>query len=220
MSRHTKKKINLAVVDDQQLFRRGIISLLKEFNDFNIMLEAPDGKVFLEEIRKKQPDVVLLDIEMPVLDGVKTTEQVRMLYPDVKIIILTLHDEESFIVHLIEKGAHGFLLKNNEIETVVEAIHSVVETGYYFSDRVSRAMVKGLMHSKMIVPSFNTVNLTEREIEIIRLICKEYTNKEMSEELCLSIRTIDGHRKRIIEKIGARNTAGVVMYAMKNNLVL
>ncbi len=217
----SKEKINIAVVDDQQLFRQGLISLLKETKNLNILFEAENGNDLLEKLKTKKqlPDVILLDIEMPELDGVETTIRLKLKYPDIKIIILTMHDEEEMIVHLIEKGAHGFLPKSEDIESVVDAIFSVHENGYFFNDRISKAMVKGLVNSKKIKPTFSDVDLNEKELEIIRLICKEHTSPEIGDMLHLHTKTIDNYRFELIKKMGVRNSVGLVMYAVKNGLV-
>ncbi|HWY38712.1 MAG TPA: response regulator transcription factor [Bacteroidia bacterium] len=220
MKEDNKNKIyKIAVVDDQKLFRQGIISLLEEFEELKVVIEAENGKELANAMKKNLPDVILLDLEMPVMDGIETTSYVRKKYPDVKIVILTMHDDDAFISHLIEKGANGFLVKDSNIEMVVDAIYSVVHTGFHFSDRVSKAMVKGLIKSQKIKPSFNMANLTKKEIEVLLLICKEHTNKEISEMLGVSTRTIDGHRDNILQKTKARNTAGIVMFAVKNGLL-
>ncbi len=213
------KKYKVAVVDDQKLFRQGIISLLEEFEELKIIIEAENGKELMCALKKEQPEVILLDLEMPVMDGIETTEKVRKKYPEIKIIILTMHDDDSFISHLIEKGANGFLLKDSTIETVVDAIYAVINNGFHFNDRVSKAMVKGLVKSQKIKPSFNTANLTNKEMEILQLICKEYSTKEIAEKLVISTRTVEGHRDNVLHKIGARNIVGIVMYAIKNNLL-
>lgn len=214
-----KKAIKLAVVDDHHLFRKGLVSLIDEFEELSVVLEASDGKDLLEKLKAKKPDVVLLDVEMPVMDGIETTELLRQKYPEIKILILTMHNEEEIILHLIEKGAHGFLLKDNPIETVVDAIYAVIENGYFFNDRVSKVMVKGLLRNDKIKPSFSKVQLSKREIDVIRLICKENTNKEIAEKLFISVRTVDGHREKILQKTKAKNAVGIVMYAIKNNLL-
>ena len=214
-----KKKIKLAVVDDQLLFRKGFISLLKEFPEFDVVFDVSNGEELLDQLKTKKVDLVLLDLEMPKMDGFETTEQLQKAYKDLKIIILTTHNEESFIHHLISKGACGFILKDQDIETIVDAIYAVIETGYYFNDRVSRALVKGLIESKMVRPSFSMAYLSDREIEVIKLISKEATAKEISEKLHISIRTVEGHRERILQKIKAKNSVGIAMYAIKNNLL-
>jgi two-component system, NarL family, response regulator DegU len=214
-----KKLIKLAVVDDQHLFRKGLISLIKEFDELDIVIEASNGNELIEKLKTKRPTVVLLDLEMPGMDGIETTEFLKRKYPEIKVLILTMHNEEEIILHLIEKGAHGFLLKDHPIETLVDAIYAVIENGYYFNDHISKVMVKGLLRTQKIKPSFNEVRLSEREIEVIRLICKEYTNKEIAEKLFISVRTVDGHREKILQKTKAKNTVGIVMYAVKNNLL-
>lgn len=217
----SSEKINIAIVDDQLLFRQGMISLLKEFKELNIVFEANNGEELMEKLKSKepQPRVILLDIEMPVMDGMATTAQLKQKYPDIKIIILTMHDEEQMIIHLVEAGAHGFLPKNEDIEHVVDAIYAVHENGYYFNDKISRAMVNGLVSSKKIQPQFKSTELSKREIEILELICKEYTSIEIGDKMGLSARTIDNHRLNILKKIGARNTVGMVMYAVKKGLI-
>lgn len=214
-----KNSIKLAVVDDQHLFRQGLISLIGEFEELSLVVEAANGNDLLEQLKTKKPDVVLLDLEMPVMDGIETTANLQKKYPDVKVLILTMHNEEEIILHLIEKGAHGFLLKDNPIETIVDAIYAVMENGYYFNDHVSKVMVRGLMKNQKIKPGFADAGLSEREIEVVKLICKEYTNKEIAEKLYISVRTVDGHREKILQKTKAKNAVGIVMYAIKNNLL-
>ncbi|MGZ4037828.1 MAG: response regulator, partial [Bacteroidia bacterium] len=218
--RYMKTKINVAVVDDQHLFRQGMVSLLKEFRELNVMMEASNGRELMMQLQHQMPDVILLDLEMPVMDGIETTELLKSKYPALKIIILTMHNEEEMIVHLIEKGVHGFLPKNEDIEIVIDAIYAVRESGYFFNEHVSKAMIKGLMSSKKIKPAFNPVKLIDKEIEVVKLICREFTNKEIADRLSLSSRTIDGYRERILKKIGAKNTVGIVMYAIKHGIIV
>ena len=215
-----KKRIKIAVVDDQKLFRQGMISMLEEFDELKVIIEAENGQELLNELRKEEPDVILLDLEMPVMDGIVATDFVRTKYPGIKIVILTSHDDDAFITHLVEKGANGFLLKDSNIDTVVDAIYDAVETGFHFSERVSKAMVKGLVKHNRVIPNFNNdAQLTKKEIEVIQLICKERTTREISELLNISYRTVEGHRESILQKTGARNLAGIVMFAVRNNLI-
>lgn len=214
-----ERQIKLAVVDDQHLFRKGLISLIGEFDELQVVAEASNGSELLDQVRINKPDVVLLDLEMPIMDGIETTVNLNKKYPDIKVLILTMHNDEEIILHLIEKGAHGFLLKDNSIETIVDAIYAVTESGYYFNDHISKVMVKGLMKSQKIKPGFLDAGLSEREIEVVKLICKEYTNREIADKLFISVRTVDGHREKILQKTKAKNTAGIVMYAVKHNLL-
>ncbi|MCW3083962.1 MAG: DNA-binding response regulator [Bacteroidetes bacterium] len=218
-----KSKKRIALVDDHDLFRKGMGSLLKEFEEIDISMEAVNGKDLFHQLTNlsptKHPHVILLDIQMPEMDGIETTMQLKKKYPAIKIIMLTMHNEEQLIYSLMEKGANGFLEKNTDIEVVVDAIYSVIEKGYYFNDYISKAMVKGVSnHKKMI--RFNTVNaLTDREIVVIRLICQQKTIKEIAEELSLSPRTIDSYRENIFLKTGAKNMVGIVFYAIEHNLL-
>lgn len=212
-------KTRIAVVDDQQLFRKGLIYLLEEFKEMDVIIEAENGKQLIDKLAKKMPDVVLLDLEMPEMDGPTTLAWLKAKHPKIRVLILTMHNEEPIIAHMVENGAHGFLLKNDPIDTIVDAIHSVMDTGYFFDDRISKALLTRLITGERIKPKFNKVFLSERELQIVKLICEEFTNKEIADKLCLSVRTIDGHREALMEKINARNTVGIVMYAVKNGLV-
>ena len=214
-----KVKKTIAVVDDQYLFRQGLVSLLREYDELDVIMEASNGHELLEKLKDKKPDVLLLDLEMPLMDGIETTIALKNQFPDIKIIILSMHTDDEFIIHLLEKGASGFLPKDKDIEGVVDAIRCVLENGYYFDERISNAMLKGLVKTKKVIPSFSTQYLSEREIIVVNLICKEYTNKEIADKLCLSPRTIDAYRSTILLKTGAKNTAGIVMYAVKYNLL-
>ena len=213
------RKTKIAVADDQHLFRKGLISLLGEFHQLKVIAEANNGKDLLEKLKTKQPDVILLDLEMPEMDGLLTTQFLKDKYPYIKVLVLTMHNEDSMILHLIENGADGFLLKDEPIETIVDAINAVIEHGYYFNDRINYAMVQELVHGKKIIPKCNQALLTDREIQVVKLMCREFTTKEIADKLCLAVRTIEGHRESILVKIKAKNIAGVVMYAVKNELV-
>lgn len=213
------KKISVGIADDQFLFRQGLLALLNENEGLDIIIEASNGKELLEKLRPRQPDVVLLDLEMPEMDGAQATYIIRQRYPDMKIIVLTMHNDEALIINLIERGVNGFLTKDSDIEIVVDAIFCVVENDFFFNESISKAMVKKLVHTKKINPLIKYTALTDRELEVINLICKEYTNKEIAEELSLSIRTVEAHRESIIKKTKAKNTAGIVMYAVKHGLV-
>ncbi len=213
-------KINVGIIDDQRMFRQGMISLLKDYPEVNVTLEASDGKELLDMLNKGNvPDVLLLDIEMPVMNGIEALQIIREKKMKVKVLIITMHDEEEMVIHLIEKGANGFLPKNEDVENVVDAIVAVVQNNYYFNDKFSKGMLHSLMTSEKIEPKFISSRLNEKELEIVQLVCAELTNKEIAEKMNLSSRTVDGYRERILKKIGARNTAGIVMYALKFNLI-
>ena len=211
--------IKLALADDQNLFRKGMSMLLRELDGMEVTLECANGKDLLKAIAVVPVDIVLLDLEMPVMDGVETMKRMRTDHPDVKVLVLSMHSEEKFIVHLMELGANGYLLKTAEATEVENAIRSVAESGYYFSDMVSQVMLQGLVKKDKVRPYFNVIDpLSEREIEVLKLICAEKTTPEIAEQLFLSPRTVEGHRNNILLKTGARNVAGLVVFAMTNGI--
>jgi len=159
-----------------------------------------------------------MDIKMPVMDGLMCTSKIHTLFPEVKVIILTMYDDERYILHLLESGANGYLLKNAEPEEVEQSIMSVFKNGYYFNDHISKVMHKGLLNkSRPILGEIE--KLTDREREILQLICLEYTAQEIAQKLFLSVRTIEGHKKNLLRKTDTKNTAGLVVFALTNGIV-
>ncbi|MGD1846727.1 MAG: response regulator [Salibacteraceae bacterium] len=214
--------IKLTIADDHSLFRKGLSSMINECEGIDLIQEAGNGRELIDSIEKDNyvPHVILMDLKMPQMDGIEATKYLKAVHPDIKIIVLSMYDDDKFIIHMIESGANGYLLKNADAEEVQNSIHAVMTNGYYFNDHVSTALLKGLVRKKKIVPSFNNkIHLTAREFEVLKMICDQMTNVEMAKKLCLSARTIEGYRKKLLVKIGAKNTAGLVMYAVKNNLV-
>ncbi|MGZ3862506.1 MAG: response regulator transcription factor [Bacteroidia bacterium] len=213
-------KIALAVVDDQILFRQGIVSLLKDYVELEVIIEAENGSDLINSLKRavKKPDVVLLDLEMPVMCGVQTTEYLRKHYPEIKILIISHYNDELLIRNLLERGAHEFLLKDFSIETVAKVIYEVMKPDYFKKGSISKEVFEGLTKPKIIKPVMNPDNLSKRELEIIRFLSMELTSKEISEKLFISPKTVGCHRENIMKKIGALNTIGIVVYAMKNNL--
>ena len=212
-------KITLAIVDDHILVRNGFASLLKELAGIEVILEASNGLELLEQLVHKQPDIILLDIEMPVMNGIQTAEILKEKYPQIKVIILTMYKDDCHLLQLMERGAKGFLQKEVSPEILLFAIQEVQKNGYYFDKHISSALAKKIAGTGNSTHSGHSDHLSEKETEIIRLICEEYSNKEIAEKLFLSHRTIDTYREKIMQKIGAKNTAGVVMYAVRNDLI-
>ena len=212
--------IHVAIAEDQRLFRECLVSLLNGFDRLKVNVEAANGKDLLEKlyVAAPTPQVVLLDLTMPEMNGLETTRQLKKLFPDIKIIILSVHSEERHIVHMVGEGVNGYLVKNSELSEVVLAVQAVYEKGFYFNESVLRAIHSGMAqkHEKSYNPNSP---MTVREKEILELICQEYTTQEIAEKLYLSVRTVDGHRNNLLEKSGARNTAGLVIYAVRNDLV-
>lgn len=218
-----QQKIRIALADDQKLFRGGLKLILTKNPAFEVVFEAKNGRQFLERYAFEPVDIVLLDVEMPEMDGVQTLQIIRKKHPSLKVIMLTMHNSERLISSLMHMGANGFLLKDEDPAIVCKAIERVNEEGVYFREYVSKALLKGLKGAKMTKDSsaedLLRPPLSTRELEVLRLICREYTSQEIASELFISIRTVEGHRRRLQEKINARNTAGLVMYAVKNDLI-
>ena len=214
-----EKKINVIITDDHKLFRKGIIALLEDFDFIGETREASNGAELLDLLAKIKtlPDVILLDLTMPVMDGVEAHKKISKLYPEIKVIILTMEDDEQYILHLISEGVNGYLLKNADPDEMERAILKVVEKGFYFSENISTLVVKGMVKKDMS-EALPNLDFNERELQILELICKEFTAGEIAEKLNLSVRTVEGYRQKIIEKAGVKNVAGLVIFAVKNNL--
>jgi DNA-binding NarL/FixJ family response regulator len=218
-----QSKINVVIVDDQRLIRQGIKSLFESHEHIAVVHEAANGLEIINWFRDKptdlKVDVVLMDMQMPEMDGWETTAILVRTYNDLKIIGLSSYDNAVFIDRLIQNGGRGYLLKDQEIEEVVNAIEQVIDIGYYFSERVSLEKITNFINSKQLIPTFDTTDLTDREKRIVQLICAEHTNQEIADELFISRKTVESHRERIMNKIKARNMIGIAMYALKHNLV-
>jgi len=215
-------KIKLALVEDQQLFRESLAALLERVPGFELLAVCENGKVFMDTLPTLPvaPELVLVDMDMPVMNGVELTEALHKQRPEMKVIILTVYNQERFMVKMVEAGACGYLLKNCGTEEVLNAIRQVHSAGYYFNEFFMNAMKNSAKYKSAAILDFNhiPVELTEREREILLLICQELTNIEISEKLFISPRTVDGHRNNLLAKTGARNTAGLVVFAVTNNL--
>jgi len=213
------KKIKIAIADDYKIFREGLKVSLGQDEQMQILFESENGEDLLNDLEKVQPDVILMDLKMPIMDGMEATQLVRKKYPAIKVLVVSMYEDDKFIIHLMEIGANGYLLKNAEPDEIRKAIYAVHENGYYFNDLVNKALLKKLVIKNNFKPSFNeNVDLTERELEVLKLICEEKTAAEIAKQIFLSPRSVEGIRQRLIEKIGVRNTAGIVMFAVKNGL--
>lgn len=214
------KPIHIGIVDDHLVLRQGLVSLLKEYDNLNIIISEDNGKELMAALKNSKPDIILLDIEMPVMNGREALEKIKIKYPKIKVIMMSQYFDDSYIVEFIKNGACAFLPKNCDIEKIVDAIHMVYEHGHYYDNKVSAAMAAMLKKSPStineVVPD---TEFTKREIEILKLICARKSNIDIAEELSLSVRTIEGHRYNISKKTNTSNTIELIEYAIHNNIL-
>jgi DNA-binding NarL/FixJ family response regulator len=214
--------ILISLADDQHLFRSGLAALIRSVPGFRLLNEADNGKVFLAQLQQADelPDIALIDMHMPEMNGVELNEILQKDYPSIKVLILSVYDQERFIAKMIEAGACGYLSKNCEIDELTAAIHTAYKSGFYFNQTTLQAMRKAAQFKSGDIKNLNNIaiELTSREREVLILLCKELTNAEIAEQLFISPRTAEGHRNNLLAKTGCRNTAGLVIFAIKNGI--
>ncbi len=208
-------KIKIIIADDHSILRDGIVSLLQAVEDFTIVGTAGNGYEVLELIKNIKTDVCLLDISMPVLDGIETAKQIKEKKPGIKIVMLTTYNDPEIISELIHIGVSGYLLKNSDKSELVEAIKKVMSGRYYFSAEVEEIIMQGVAEKK----NTEVIILTDREIEILKLLGKEYTNEKIANELHISYRTVETHRKNIMQKTKSHNLAGLLKHAYSKGFI-
>ncbi|WP_160710785.1 response regulator [Chitinophaga solisilvae] len=210
--------INIALAEDQHLFRAGLLSLLEAIPEVCMLYDSPDGKAFLDAYHSAaiKPDICLIDLEMPHMNGSELCNALIQEQADTRMIILSQYYDDITISAMFEKGVHGYLSKNTSISELRAAIQSVHQTGYYMDDHTLTAIRTSVSHKS--APDMALL-LSRREKEILQLICQEYTNQEIAEKLFLSNRTVEGHRNNMLCKTGSRNTAGLVIFALKHGIV-
>lgn len=212
--------IHIAIADDHTLFKAGVVELIRAQTDMCLVFEAQHGNDFIERLGQGPcPDIALIDLEMPGMNGIDLTIYLRDHYPTVKIVVLSAYSQERFVVRLIELGASAFLPKSASTATLFDAIRQTYNHGFFMTEASYKAMQKTDSFPKTL----NSVNhipieLTARETEILQLICKELTNQEIASRLFLSVRTVEGHRNNLLLKTGCKNTAGLVMFAVRHEL--
>ena len=209
-----KKPLNIFLVDDHNLFREGLRFLLENQPEIHSITEASSGEELLNQLDAISPDMILMDIEMPGMNGIEATAAVLKKHPETKIIALSMHANENYYSEMINAGARGFLLKNSRFDEVMQAINDVKEGKNYFSPEIMEVIIKHLNRKSRK----NNNELTEREIEILYNICKGFSNQEIADLLHISRRTVDKHREHILIKTESKNTAALVIYAIRNNI--
>lgn len=212
--------LNVIIADDHVLFRAGVKTALSLKKDIRIIGEADNGQQLLHLLRHLQPDVILLDIQMPVMDGITTLPEIKKLYPNIKIIMLTMHNDHSMISRLMELGANACLTKNSDPEVIYEAIKTCYANEYYFNDLTNKALLDGLRTRRSAeVSGPAEVKLSEKEKQILKLMCDEKSTKEIADIVDLSPRTVEAIRDKLKTKTGVKSMAGLVMFAIKSGII-
>ncbi len=214
-------RIRIAIADDHEIFREGFKLLLRDQTEAQLVGEAENGRELLQLVETAKPDVVIADIKMPVMDGVDACRAIKKKFPDVQVIALSMFNEDSLIVDMLEAGAKGYLLKNTNKPELLTAVRTVYEGRTYYCSATSDKLTRMIAESKFN-PYRNQpiVRFTPRELDIIKLMCQQFTSKEIASKLDLSIRTVESHREKIQEKTGSKNAIGIVIYAIKHELVV
>ena len=214
------KQIKIMIVDDHQVVVEGLKTILKDIPEFKIVATASSGNEALGLAKKNSPDVVLMDISMPELNGIETTSRMHSENPGVKVIALTMHNDKGMINKMLMAGASGYVLKNTSQKELIEAIKKVSGGGKYFSSDITLTLIeKNSSHVIPVKDSMGKTELSDREIEVIKLIAQGYSSREIGEKLFISPRTADKHRTNVIQKLQVKNIADLVHYCMKNNLL-
>ena len=212
--------IKVAIADDHKIFRKGVILSLRPFGGIKFVQEAENGDELLAGIEESAPDVVLMDLRMPGKDGIETTKVISKQYPHIYVLVLSMHEDERFVSHMMENGANGYLLKNAEPQEIKKAIMDVYEKGYYLNNFVNRILIKKAHAKQKTLPSLNNdISISDKEKEVLQFICMEFTAQEIAQKMDISPRTVEAIKDRLMERFGSKNTAGLVFFAVKNNLV-
>ncbi|MBN2172785.1 MAG: response regulator transcription factor [Bacteroidales bacterium] len=214
------KSINVLLTDDHQIIIDGLKSLLEKVEDINVVGEAQNGRIALDLLKIIKVDVVLMDIDMPILNGIEATKIIKAQYPEIKVVVLSMHNESSLIRTLISAGANGYVLKNTDQEDLISAIRKVYGGQKYFSPDATISLAEhDALSPSTIQKDWYLEDLTDREIEILKLIAEGFSNKEIGEKLFISHRTVDTHRTNLMKKIGVKNIAGIIKYAIKKGFI-
>jgi len=213
--------INVVLVDDHVLLRNGLANLIESFGNYKVLFEANDGKDFIQKLNPGLlPDVVLMDINMPLMDGYETCLWLKDNYPDIKVLALSMYDNENAIIRMFKAGAKGYILKDCDPFELKKALEAIVTKGFYYSEMVTGTLIHTIntMDEKANYLN-NAVKLNDREITFLKYACTELTYKEIAEKMFVSPRTIDGYRDDIFQKLNVKTRVGLVMYAIKNGIV-
>jgi len=210
----TNDKISIALVDDHTLFRSGVAALMAEFDELDVVFQAGDGKQLQQTITKHPlPDVILMDINMPVMDGYEATKWLKENYPTIKVLALSMFEDDKAVIKMIQCGAVGYVLKESKPRELLEAIKIINDKGVYINELVSGKLIRSVSKGS------NTPDFTEKELEFLRLCCSELSYKEIAEIMDVSPRTTENYRDALFKKLDLKTRTGLVLYAIQNNLV-
>jgi two-component system response regulator NreC len=215
------KTIKILIVDDHALIRTGIATLLQAYNDFQIVGEAQDGEEAVNMTRTLQPDVAIIDLSMPKMNGIQATKIIREKFPQTRVLILTMHENDEYIYQIFNSGAGGYVLKNSSREELCHAVRAVAQGEKFFSSRVSEIMLESFMRrgaSRQHDVTSEDTTLTKREREILTLVAEGMTNQDIADKLFISPRTVDTHRSNIMQKLDLHDAASLVRYAIAHGL--
>ncbi len=210
------EKTRIIIADDHQLFRNGLKILLNAFPEFEVTGEASNGEEFLKVLKTTPADIALMDINMPEMDGIEATRKSLKIYPDINIIALSMYGEEEYYYKMVDAGAKGFLLKDSDISEVREAILTVIRGGSYFSQELLYHVIQKIKHREL---ESKSANLSKREKEVLFKICEGLSNQEIADTLFISKRTVDKHRANLLGKTNSKNTASLILFAIRNKLI-
>ncbi|MCO6496699.1 MAG: response regulator transcription factor [Chitinophagaceae bacterium] len=212
--------LKVAIADDHQIFRSGVMLSLKPYSHIKFVLEASNGQELIEGLEKEIPDIILLDLRMPGMDGIETTKYLNKHYPQIRILILTMFEDERFVGHLMDSGANGYLLKSTDPEEIVQAFNDVMENGFYLNNFVNRVLIKKNYAKQKFSPNLNSeLTVTDKEKEVLSLVCMEFTAQEIAQRMNISPRTVEAIKDRLMERFGVKNSVGLVFFAVKNSLI-
>ena len=214
------EEIRVGIADDHKIFRRGVILSMRQYSNIKFVFEAENGEDLIAQIAEHKPDIVLCDLKMPVKDGIDATKAITKQYPGIRVIVLTMYEDDRFVGHLMDCGAAGYLLKNTEPAEIYKAINDVKRTGFYLSPFVNRILIRKNYSKQKFAPSLNTeAVLSEREKEVLTLVAMEFTAAEIAAKVSISARTVEAIKDRLMERFGVKNSVGLIFYAMKNRLL-
>jgi DNA-binding NarL/FixJ family response regulator len=209
-------KTKVFIVEDHAIFREGLKRVISEMDEVELIGEAENGAVFLEKLKKAKPDVVLMDIQMPVMDGIEATERALKMDPSLKILVISMFGEEEYVYSMVEKGVVGFILKTSGIQDLERAIKKVSSGQEYYSEEIMGILVKKFRS----IDTVEKITFTDKEKEVLRMLCKGFSNNDIADKLFMSVRTVEGYRNKLLQKTGSANVINLVIYALKNKLVI